>query len=181
MKKIILPSIIIGVVLFFWQFLSFAAINLHEGSQQFTAKQDTILKFVSSLKLEDGKYMIPIPSPSATPEQKHQAHLANNGKPWMTLAYYNKMDVGMTMPMIRGLISDIVAGFLLMFIFNSIGSVSLNKSLMISLAIGMFAFIFIPYTNHVWYPAFDIRAYLIDAIIPYGIIGLLNGKFWNKI
>lgn len=181
MRKLILPSVVIGVVLFFWQFLSFAAFNLHVGAQQYTSKQDTILKFVTSLNLADGKYMIPIPSPSLSPEQKHQVHLANDGKPWMSLAYYSKMDVGMTKPMLRGLSSDIVAGFLLMFIFNLIGQVSLKKSWMMSLAIGLFAFIFIPYTNHVWYPAFDIRAYLLDAIIPFSIIGLLNGKFWNKL
>jgi hypothetical protein len=180
MKKFILPSILIGVILFFWQFVSFAAANLHHGSQQYTAKQDTIIKFMSSLNLPDGKYMIPIPAPELKPEEKQKIHSQNDGKPWMSVSYYSKMDVDMSKPLIRGLLSDIVAGFFLMFILNAIGSVSLMKSIFHAVAIGIFGFIFIPYTNHVWYPAFDIPAYLIDAIVPYSLIGFLNAKFWNK-
>ncbi len=180
MKKIILPSIITGFILFFWQFISFAGANLHEGSQQYTSKQDTIIKFMNSLNLEEGKYMMPMPNPALSQDEKYKYHMSTDGKPWMSVSYYHKMNVGMAMPMLRGFLSDVIAGFFLIFLFNAIGSVTLLKSVLHSLAIGLFAFIFIPYTNHVWYPAFDIVAYLIDAIIPYTIIGLLNAKFWNK-
>ena len=181
MKRFILPSIFIGIILFFWQFISFAGANLHGNAQQYTDKQDTIMAFMNRLKIADGKYMISMAKPNATPEQQQKIHQANHDKPWMTFSYYQKMDVGMAKPMISGLMSDIIAGLLLIFLLNAIGPVSLTKSITNCICIGLFAFIYIVYTNHIWYPSFDLWAYIIDAIVPYSIIGLLNAKFWNKL
>ena len=36
MKTFLLPTVLGGVILFFWQFLSFAAINLHGEAQEYT-------------------------------------------------------------------------------------------------------------------------------------------------
>ena len=181
MKKFILPSAIIGVILFFWQFISFAGANLHKNAQQFTNKQDSIMQFMNQLNLPEGKYMIPMAQDNATPEQQQKVHEANNGKPWMSFSYYKKMDDGMVQPMVRGLLSDIIAGLLLIFILTAMGASTLVKSITHCIALGIFAFIFIVYTNHIWYPTFDLWAYILDAIAPYAIIGFLNAKYWNKI
>lgn len=87
----------------------------------------------------------------------------------------------MAQPMVRGLLSDIIAGLLLIFILNAMGPLSIVNSIKNCIALGFFAFIYIVYTNHIWYPTFDLWAYIIDAIVPYTIIAFLNAKYWNKL
>lgn len=181
MKRFIFPGIIIGIVLFFWQFISFAGANLHKNSMQYCPKQDTILSFINSLKLEDGQYMIPRYSPDMKSDEAQKYMMNTAGKPWMFLTYHNTRNGNMIMPLVRGLMADIIAGLFLIFILNSIGAVSTLKSILLTVSIGMFAYIFVHYTNHVWYPSFDTVAYLVDAIVPYTLIGFLNSKFWNKV
>ena len=59
MKKYILPSLVIGIVLFMYQFVSWAAGNFHGSAQKYTPQQDTIQALLTGLNLEDGRYMIP--------------------------------------------------------------------------------------------------------------------------
>uniref|UniRef100_UPI003F6A21F7 hypothetical protein n=1 Tax=Sediminibacterium sp. TaxID=1917865 RepID=UPI003F6A21F7 len=59
MKKNIIASIVGGVLLFMWQFLSWTAINLHSPSQQYSAKQDTILAILKTHLDKEGGYYLP--------------------------------------------------------------------------------------------------------------------------
>ena len=43
MKNTLIFAFVAGTVLFMWQFLSFAAINLHEADQRYHPMQDSIL------------------------------------------------------------------------------------------------------------------------------------------
>jgi hypothetical protein len=47
MKKVIIGSLVGGLIIFMWQTMSHVAFNLHEPVQQYTAKQDTILHFLN--------------------------------------------------------------------------------------------------------------------------------------
>jgi hypothetical protein len=85
----------------------------------------------------------------------------------------------MAMPMIRGLLVDILAVFLLFGILDKISDINSMKSILYTVSIGLFAFIVIPYTNHIWYQLPDIWASFADAIIPYAILGGLYSKFWR--
>jgi hypothetical protein len=180
MKKYILPSLVVALILFIWQFISFAAVNFHSGEQQYTAKQDTIEKFINSLNLEEGSYMIPNVEPNTPSDKLEEEWKKTEGKPWMFVKYHKNRKFEMAMPMFRGFVSDLIAGILLLVVFGYLGSIGLQKSMVVSLCFGLFSFIYIPYTNHIWYPAFDITAYLLDAIVPFAIIGFLNAKWWNK-
>jgi hypothetical protein len=33
---------------------------------------------------------------------------------------------------------------------------------------------------HIWYPMFDIRAYLIDAVVSWGLVGIWLGWWMNR-
>jgi hypothetical protein len=44
MKKEVIGAIVGGIIIFIWQFLSFALINFHLPVQQYTDKQDAILE-----------------------------------------------------------------------------------------------------------------------------------------
>ena len=43
MKSFVFPTVLGGLLLFFWQFLSFAAINLHGQAQEYTPLDRDIL------------------------------------------------------------------------------------------------------------------------------------------
>ena len=177
--KLAIRSILGGLILFMYQFVSFAAANFHEKGQAYTEKQDTIMTFLNSLNLENKQYVIPRPSPSATPEERQAYATSSNGKPWAMVNYHTTKNTGMAMPMIRGLLVDILAVFLLFGILDKISDINSMKSILYTVSIGLFAFIVIPYTNHIWYQLPDIWASFADAIIPYAILGGLYSKFWR--
>ncbi|NCZ95460.1 MAG: hypothetical protein EBZ16_08065 [Flavobacteriia bacterium] len=68
MKKHLLYTLIGGTILFFWQFLSHAALNLHADAQQYTPVQSEILDAIAAAGLEPGQYMLGQPGPTETME-----------------------------------------------------------------------------------------------------------------
>jgi hypothetical protein len=38
----------------------------------------------------------------------------------------------------------------------------------------------IPYTNYIWYQTPDIWAHLLDAFVPYALLGFLYARFWRS-
>lgn len=179
MKKIILPSFVIAITLWMWQFVSFAAANLHSGGQQYTPYQDTIASFIGKLNLADGEYLIPQVDPKK-PDMKMEDWNQYYGKPWMFLKYYNNREDVMGMNMIRGFSSNWVAGFIIIYLLNLMGSMKLIKSILTTLGMGFVVFIYVPYTNHIWFPDFDTLITLLDCLAPFALIGVWNGLFWNK-
>ena len=181
MKKIILPSIIIAVIFFMWQFISWAAGNFHGQAQKYTPHQDTIQTLLNGLELENGRYLIPSASPELPLEAQNAQWESFMGKPWMFVTYYGPHEMSMSVNMIRGFLADWVFGLILAFILFKIGRVSIMDSLKVTLGIGFLGFISVSYTNHIWYPTFDLWPTLLDAIVPFAIIGILNGWRWNKV
>jgi hypothetical protein len=57
-KKTLIFAFVAGTVLFMWQFLSFAAINLHEADQRYHPMQDSILADLAAYGLDDAGYML---------------------------------------------------------------------------------------------------------------------------
>ena len=51
MTKAIIGSIVGGIILFFWQFLSHTILNLHKGAEQYTPKQDSIMAYLKAQDL----------------------------------------------------------------------------------------------------------------------------------
>jgi hypothetical protein len=103
------------------------------------------------------------------------------GKPWMFLKYYNNREDVMGMNMIRGFSSNWIAGFIIIYLLNMMGSMSRIKSILTTLGMGLVVFIYVPYTNHIWFPDFDTVMTLSDCLIPFALIGVWNGLFWNKV
>lgn len=180
MKRIVLPAIIIGFVLFLWQFISYAAGDFHSKQHQYTDKQDQIKATLNNLELEPGSYMIPSVKPGTSNEEMQKQWNELQNEPWMFVTYYGTEHTQMAPAMIRGFLSDIVLGLLLMLILNAIGGIKVIRSIMMCVSIGIITFLYFPYTNGIWYPQFDIWASLLDSIVPFSIIGILNARFWNK-
>ena len=54
------------------------------------------------------------------------------------------------------------------------------KAIIYLCTVGFFAFLVVPYTNYIWYQTPDIWAHLLDAFVPYAIIGALYARFWRS-
>lgn len=69
MKKQLIAIFVGGLILFIWQFLSWAAIPIHKSTYGYTPNQDKILEVLSQNLTEDGVYHLPYPAPGTSQEQ----------------------------------------------------------------------------------------------------------------
>lgn len=180
MKHKLLFSLIGAIIIFVWQFLSFAMPNFHKSAMQYTPLQDSILTGFQKMGLKEGMYVLGQPDPSLSSKEMSEAMKSFEGKPWAVLNYQESMASGMAMPMIRGLLVCFVISFLLFWIFLQQKNPTLVNRLLLSLAIGVIGFFFTPYTNFIWYKEPDIFAYLADGIVPWLILGFIGHKMALK-
>ena len=120
MKKVIIGSLVGGLIIFFWQTLSHVAFNLHEPVQQYTAKQDTILHFLNKQELAPGGYIMPRLSHNQSMDELEGFTKSIAGKPWARVIYYPSYKTDMTMNMIRGFVLDVFMVFLLVWIISKL-------------------------------------------------------------
>jgi hypothetical protein len=69
-----------------------------------------------------------------------------------------------------------IAG-LLFWLLKQKENTSLGYKVLLSVVIGFVAFMYIPYSNYIWYKAPDIYAHLIDGIVPWTILALIGHLF----
>lgn len=179
MKKILVGSLIGGLIIFLWQFLSFALVDIHKSAHQYTDKQDAIMSFLNEQGLKEGGYTLPGVPDGASWEEHDKAMKASAGKPWAMIQYHNEMETNMTMNMIRGFLVDVVAVFLLCWMIGKMTAPGFGTILGSALAVGLIAFLYEPYTGSIWYKMPDIWAYLIDAVVAWGLTGLWLG-WWLR-
>jgi len=179
MKKLLIGSLIGGIIIFIYQTLSWTVLNLHAANQQYTPKQDTIMAFMNQQFTEDGSYEIPFYPPGTSSEEMGKIMTANAGKPWMQIQYHKALNVNMGANIMKGLITDILLVALLCWILLKMTDSGFGKIFMASLITGVIVFLNSPFTIHIWYPKADIGAHFMDAIVSWGFCGLWLG-WWLK-
>ena len=172
MKKTLVASIVGGIIIFIWQFLSFALINFHKPAQNYTDKQDAIMNFLNTQQLPEGGYFLPNIPDNSTSAQREQAMKEAEGKPWAIVQYHHTLKNNMVMNMIRGLLVNIIIVFLFCWLVKKMAAPRFNTIVLSALAIGLIVFLNAPYTGAIWYESFDTWAHLADAIVSWGIVGL---------
>jgi hypothetical protein len=180
MKKLIIGAIVGGIIVFLWQSLSWTVLNIHQSANQYTSKQDTILNFLSSHFSESGEYFMPGLPANATSDEMTKSMEVNAGKPWAKIAYHSSLDVNMTGNMIRLVLVNILMVALVVWLLQKMTAPAFTTILLACLAIGLVAFINIPYTYHIWYKSRDVNGYLIDAIASWGLCGIWLGWWLRK-
>lgn len=175
MKKILLGAVVGGVIIFIWQAVSQMALNLHEPGQQFTAKQDTILHVLAANLKEGGGYMLPRPENSSSIEEVEKFTKQIQGKPWARIVYYPSYNMNMFQSMGRGLATNIIIVFLFLTLVNRFKQKKFSQIFISALFVGIISFSNTFYTNHLWYPSYEIKADLIDALASWGLCGLWLG------
>jgi hypothetical protein len=172
MKKTLVASIVGGIIIFIWQFLSFALINFHKPAQNYTDKQDAIMNFLNTQQLPEGGYFLPNIPDNSTSAQREQAMKNAEGKPWAIVQYHHTLKNNMVMNMIRGLLVNIIIVFLFCWLLKKMAAPRFNTIVLSALAIGLIVFLNGPYTGAIWYESFDTWAHLADAIVSWGFVGL---------
>ena len=147
MKPSVLSTVVGGLVLFFWQFLFFAAINLHAPAQEYTPLDREILAHLDALNLEEGMYALGSPSPEerADPEGLGAEYMARmEGKPYGVLNYQHEWRGDMTPKLIRSLIMNLIAAALITWLLSQSKNPTILKRTITAVAIGFAGFIFYP-------------------------------------
>jgi len=175
MKKIILGTLAGGLILFFWQFFSWSLGNLHESQMSYTPLEQQLLSCLESSNLPEGEYFIPNKPPS-TSQAEYQKIVEQKwmGKPWARIQYHHKFENTMGMNMFRGLVIDLFSAFLLCMVLVGDPTLNFKKVMMTSLAVGIIAYLTIPYLSSIWFKTNSLPD-LIDGIVPWALIGLVLG------
>lgn len=176
MKSRLFFSLIGAIIIFVWQFFSFAMPNFHRSANAYTPLQDSILNSFTKSGLKEGMYLLGQPDPSLSQEAQAESMKSLEGKPWAVLNYHASNTSDMAMPMIRGFLVCFVISFMLFWIFQQQKFPTLSNRLLIALAIGMIGFFYSPYTKFIWYKDPDIFAYFADGIIPWLLLGFIGHK-----
>ena len=180
MRKLIIGALVGGLLIFIWQTLSWAILNLHHASQEYTPKQDSVMAYLNSQFAEDGSYLLPN-YPKDTPREEMEKTMdARKGKPWAQIQYHKSLDTNMGANIIRGLIVNIIMVALLCWVFMKISPASFANIFISSILIGLIVFINSPYTIHIWYIKADIMAHLYDALISWALCGLWLGWWLSR-
>ena len=180
MKKILVGSIVGGLLLFIWQTLSWMVMDLHAKSHSYTDKEAAIMSTLNSELTAEGQYMIPGAPPGATMEDHEKIVASATGKPWAMIVYHKAFEMNMVMNIVRGLLVNIVLMVLFCWIISKIPSPKFGTVFLASLFTGLIVFMNGIYTGHIWYPIFDLMAHLTDAIAGWGLAGVWLGWWYSK-
>lgn len=179
MKKSLIAALVGGIIIFFWQFLSNAALDLHRPATQYSSNQDTILNFLST-QLEEGKYFLPNTPVGATTSEMQQLAEESKGKPWAIIDYKKANTTNMPMNMGRGLITNFIMVWLFTWLLSKGNYNSFGSIFSASVAVGILSFLFYPYTNFIWYESPGIYADMLDGLIGWGLCGIWLGMYLKE-
>jgi hypothetical protein len=177
MKKLVIASLVGGIIIFIWQTLSWTVLNLHRSSQGYTSKQDSIMAFLNTQFSEDGSYMLPNHPDEASSEEMQKMMSSAAGKPWMQIQYHKELNMSMGANIAKGLVTDIIIVALLCWILLKMTDSGFGKIFMACLITGVIVFLNSPFTIHIWYPKADLSAHFVDAVVSWGLCGLWLGWY----
>ena len=175
MKNTLIFAFVAGPILFVWQFLSFAAINLHEADQRYHPMQDSILADLGAYGLEDAGYMLGQPGPDATPEEREAYMGTREGQPWAHVVWHPAQDTDMIKPLLRGFSSNVLIAGLLFWLLGQFRTMNIGRGALVSLVLAYIGYTYFIYSDHVWYDIPDHVVHLVDTVVPWTLIGALGG------
>ncbi len=180
MKKIIVGSLVGGLLIFIWQTLSWTALDLHRSAQNYTPKQDSILAYLNTQFSETGSYFLPNLPAGASGEEQNKLMESSMNKPWVQIHYHKAQTMNMGLNIARGFIVDIFMVSLLCWIISQFKTNSFFTTFFATILTGIIAYINVPYTNHIWYEWADIRMYLLDTAVSWSLCGIWLGWWMNR-
>src|SRR6185503_2542196 len=144
----IIASIVGGILIFLWQFLSWPVLNLHKAANHYTPNQDAILAALNTNLPDEGGYIVPGLPENASSEDHEKLMKEADGKPWATIQYHKSQEAStgaMIMNMIRALLTDIIMIWLFCWMLSKINGAGFGTIFTISLVTGLIVFLSSPY------------------------------------
>lgn len=179
-KKFVIASVVGGIILFFWQFLSNTAINIHGTNQKYTANQDAIIAALNTNLTEDGQYHLPMYAPGASSEEIQKMTDEGHLNPFIQINYHKVYGNTLPMNLIRSLLGDIVAvALFVFFVLGQMKVVNLKSTVMMAIGVALSMYLVGSYGNAIWYKTNSIPD-LIDAIVGWGLTGAWLGYFLRR-
>jgi len=174
MKKQLIATLVGALILFVWQFLSWAVLPVHHSEYGHTPNQDKIMEVLNQNLTEEGTYMVP-GVPPGTPHAEAEAAMASSvGKPWASISYHKSFNVNMGMNMFRGFVIDLLAAWLLVWLLLRFETLNLTTAVQASVFVGIIGYLSISYLNSIWFET-DSIGDLIDAVVQWALVGLWLG------
>lgn len=175
MKKRLIAALVSGILLFAWQFLSWALVGIHQAEMKYAPNQEAVLQALGA-NLEPGHYFMPQPAPGASPEEMQAFQSQASGKPWARVSYHASMNTNMAPNMLRGFVSDLLSAILIIWLLGKIPELNLQTAVLASLFVGLIGYLTIAYLNSIWFETPSL-GYLIDSVIQWGLVGLWLGWY----
>lgn len=179
MKKIIISGLVGSLVLFIWQFLSWAALGLHYDQMAYSPKQDQILESINAIDIEEGDYFIPQAPPGSSNEEMIAMQEKHLGKPWVRVSYRKNLQNNMATNMLRGWAISFIAALLFCWLLMNFKEINIKKSILGAVSVGIIGYLVNPYLSSIWFEGNSFPD-LVDAIVPWAIIGAFNGWYLNR-
>lgn len=177
--KQIIGAVVGALIVFIWQFLSWAMLNLHASEQMYTPNQDTILQVLSTQLTEEGTYFLPNTPPGTSQEDQQKSMEASVGKPWAQISYHKSLNMSMGMNMFRGYMADLVAVFILIWLLIKLPDTNVVSCITASVAIGIIGYLTTEYTNSIWFEKNSMMD-LVDAVVSWALCGAWLGFILKK-
>jgi hypothetical protein len=173
MKKLIIGSVVAALILFIWQFLSYAMLDLHGSQMAYHPNQDAVMESLEA-NLEEGIYYMPRLEKGASAEAQEAYYAEKSGKPWALVAYYDSMEYSMGQNMIRGLLTNFLAALILCWLLMRFGELNMKEAIIASIGVGVIGYLTITYLGNIYFPK-NTWPDLLDAIVPWALVGAWLG------
>lgn len=174
MKKTIIASLIGGILLFTWQFLSWAMLNIHYPQSNYTAFQDKLLEAIDDIGLPEGEYVLPTYKPGSSEDEMNAYMEKSIGQPWAVIKYKKELTNTMGMNMFRGIVMNILIVLGLCLFIGMIKEPNFKNIFIISLGFGLLSYLINPYLYSIWFKNNTIPD-LIDAVVQFSLLGAWLG------
>jgi hypothetical protein len=178
--KIFIGSLVGGIIIFLFQFLSWGVLNLHYNAQQYTPKQDSILAYLNTQLDSSGGYLLPTTPKTASAADMESSQKEAMGKPWAQVYYHTTQDTNMGINMVKNLVTNFFMVLFFCWIVSGYTANSFGKTFLAAIFVGLIIFLHASYTEYIWYKTFDLTAHLTDYLVSWGLTGLWLGWWLNR-
>ncbi len=178
MKRMLLGALVGGVILFFWSFLAWVVLPLHEPSLRAIPNEDAVMATLQSSLKTRSVYIFP-KNPGSSADAAAQAAWTDKMKRGPTgLIFFDPTGTDPMMPgqFACGMLLDIISAFVAAWFLAR--STAAGSSYMMRVAFcgmfGIFTAVFVHLMNWNWmgFPADFTTGQIIDAIVSWILAGL---------
>jgi hypothetical protein len=183
MKKSIIAVVVVTLILFVWQTLSWMVFQLHNDVSKYTHHDKEIMSVVNTHITEDGAYMMPgyDPKKEYTNKERESMVKENVGKPYVILFYHKAFPGFAPSMMLTSVLFNMIAAILAVFLVTIAASAgtSFVTRFCVAMALPVFCIFQGPLLNWNWwqFPTHFIKGEIMDAVIGWGMASLFLARY----